>query len=92
MFVRQDGIQQLMKEEAWILSYKKLGMFFGYPSCCCDFFEKEKMNENFIDTWNMALNTIRSKVGSNLIEIVCAHEANTLLHPIGLKAVPHVSM
>jgi hypothetical protein len=86
MIVRHDGIQQL-KEAAW--SYKKLGMFLGYPSCCCDFFEK-KMNENFIDTWYRALNTIGSKVCSNLIEIVCAPEANTLLHAIGLKAVPHV--
>lgn len=38
----------------------------------------------------MALNTVRSKVGSDLIEIVCAPESNTLLHAIGLKAVPHV--
>lgn len=47
MIVRHDGIQQLITEAAW--SYKKLGMFLGYPSCCCDLFEK-KMNEKFIHT------------------------------------------
>ncbi|MGA9152571.1 MAG: hypothetical protein WBZ36_18495 [Candidatus Nitrosopolaris sp.] len=44
------GVQQLLREAGRILtSYKELGMFLGYPSCCCNFFEK-KMNEKFIDT------------------------------------------
>jgi hypothetical protein len=40
--------------------------------------------------WSMALNTIRSKIGSDLIEIVCAPETNIFLWDLGLKAVPHM--
>jgi hypothetical protein len=90
MILKQDGKQQLLRDAERILSSrKKLGMFFGYPSCCCDFFQKN-MNEKFINsTWNMALNTIPSKASSDLIEIVCAPETNTFLRTIGLRAVPH---
>lgn len=93
MILKQDGKQQLLRDAEVAInkrilgSHKKLGMFFGYPSCCCDFFQKKK---KIIDsTWDMALNTIPSKASSDLIEIVCTPETNTFLRNIGLRAVPH---
>jgi hypothetical protein len=90
MILKQGGKQQLLRDVERILgSHKELRMFFGYPSCCCDFFQK-KMNEKFVNsTWNMALNTIRSKASSDSIEIVCAPQTNIFLRTIGLRAVPH---
>jgi hypothetical protein len=96
MIIKQDGKQQLLRDAEVAInkrilgSHKELGMFFGYPSCCCDFFQKKKVNEKFIgSTWDMALNTIPSKASGDLIEIVCAPETNTFLRTIGLRAVPH---
>jgi len=91
MILNQDGIQQLLRgTERIFSSFKEYGMLLGYPSCCCDFFQK-KFNDNAIDTLNRALNRKSEVVvSSNLIEIVCAPETNTFLLPIRLRAVPHL--
>jgi hypothetical protein len=58
---RFDSVQEFRKE--WDKNnHAKLGNLLGYPTCCCEFFQKVWVGEKFIyTTWRMALNSVESK-------------------------------
>lgn len=70
---------------------EEIGTLLGYPSCCCDFFQKTWVEEQFIDTtWPMASNTAEPLLNDNIIEVEGPIETNILLRWMGIRAVPHL--
>jgi phospholipid N-methyltransferase len=58
----------------------KIGTLLGYPACCCEFFQKYWITEEFLDTtWPMSLGGTQGP-----------KECNIMLRWLGVRAVSHL--
>jgi hypothetical protein len=94
--VAVGGMQQLgLLRDAWASAdHDAAGEFFGYPSCCREFFRDVWITEGSIDTtWAMAKRT-SPRILNNTARIDLPDGvqplANILWRWVGVRAVPHL--
>jgi hypothetical protein len=94
--VAVGGLERLGRlRQAWTAAdHDAAGRFFGYPSCCREFFRDVWIRQGCIDTtWAMAKRTpARAATNSLIIELPAEVPplANMLWRWLGVRAVPHL--